>query len=333
MTARHRPLCVVTGGTGYIGRHLLEHLVREGDYDIVALCRRRPQQPQAGVVYATVDDWTLSGLTAALDQADGGAFAARPVAVTFHLAGYGVAPGARAVEEMARVNASLPATMAAFSAARAGRLITAGSNAEYADPSATGTSAVGLINEDAPLQSVRLYGAAKAAGWLTAAAAAHALGISHLHLRIFNVYGPFEPQHRLTASIMQAYADQKRAPLSDGLQLRDFIHVDDVVKAFLAAARADVSAKGGRAINICTGEAMSVRRFAELMASALGASPQDLLGFGDIARRPDDIEQLVGDPSRAADYMGWRASLPVEEGIRQTIMAMADAHETKRALP
>lgn len=317
MTSREKPLCVVTGGTGYIGRRLIGRLAQGGDVDVAVLCRRGPERPEPGVVYAATDEWSAAGLSKSLDDAFDGAISGRSVETVFHLAGYGVRPGERDVEEMIRVNAALPATMTAFAALRGARLLTAGSNAEYADPRPTANDEAATLSETAELQSTRLYGSSKAAGWLAAAASARALGVIHLHLRIFNVYGPFEHEHRLTSTIVRAHLAGEKAPLSDGAQVRDFIHVDDVVEAFLSAA-ATIPRDLSEAINICTGRGVSVRCFAESMARALNARPEELLNFGAITRRPDDIDRLVGAPSKAADLIGWRARLSINEGVRRT---------------
>jgi GDP-4-dehydro-6-deoxy-D-mannose reductase len=115
-------------------------------------------------------------------------------------------------------------------------------------------------------------------------------------------------------------------PLSDGRQVRDFIAVDDVVDAQLAAGEA-MQAGGGetrQAVwNVCTGEPVSVRDFAQTVAAVLRADP-DLLGFGDIPRREDDVPWLVGCRELIEQELGWRPRLDLRAGLCRALEATGE---------
>lgn len=106
--------------------------------------------------------------------------------------------------------------------------------------------------------------------------------------------------------------------LCDGAQIRDFIHVDDVCKALVAAARVVRKLGQPQAFNICTGWAHSTRTFAETACEVLGGE-RYLLGFGDLDRRRGEPPVLVGDPTRAESVLGFRARANLKAGLARTL--------------
>jgi UDP-glucose 4-epimerase len=107
-----------------------------------------------------------------------------------------------------------------------------------------------------------------------------------------------------------------RIPLSHGRQVRDFVHVDDCVAALMmlsgALERRGLGAAG--AYNVASGVPSSVSDFARYAAVAMQADPA-LLGFGDIATRPDDVAWLVGNPALIRGETNWVPRFALQEGI------------------
>jgi nucleoside-diphosphate-sugar epimerase len=305
---------LITGASGFIGRRLTARLIRTGQRPVV-LARRglvTTALPGAADVLL-IPEFAPQAITEALDG--------RSIGAVVHLAAYGVAPSDRDPEAMLRVN--LASTLALVNAAaRAGAtaMVIAGSSAEYRSPASPLP-----LDEDAPLETERLYGASKAAAGIAALALARSLRLPLSVARLFNVYGPGEASYRLLPTLLRGFAEQKRIALSPGDQLRDFIHVDDAISALLALL--DVLQQHGLdvagAVNVGTGEGSSVRRLAETAASIAGVDSA-LLGFGDVAMRPDDVPFMVANTQRIRQCVRWRHRYPLSEGLAASITEIGD---------
>jgi nucleoside-diphosphate-sugar epimerase len=310
---------LVTGGSGFIGRHLIGRLMRDG-VPVTAVVRREchsVQQWASQLDLVSVSDWSEAGLREAL--------CGRRFDVMFHLAVYGTNPADRDLDQMLRVNVALPTTMVRLAKTYGARLVMAGTFSEYRAPEARIP-----LTERASLESEKLYGASKAAGSLMASAMAANLSVDLCLLRFFHVYGPGEAAHRLLPSLLSGLSRGRRVPLSTGTQVRDFVYVADVIEALVAATalRTEHDRPSTEVLNVCTGVGHAVRDFAELVADAMGAR-RELLGFGDLALRPDDSEWLVGNGDRIARRIGWRPRYDLAAGVRAAIRDTA-AHTQAR---
>jgi len=232
-----------------------------------------------------------------------------------NLAAYGVAPSNRAEYEMRLINCELPQVLVSIANDRGAIAVMAGSCAEYA-----ATSSTSKITETAPLEQSKLYGASKAAGGIAALAQAASVGVPMRYLRLFNIYGPGEPAHRLLPSLIAAAATGGTVPLSFGTQIRDWVYVGDAVRAIEMSLEALLTKRrdGARALNICTGSGSSVRQFAILAAEHLGMEISEL-DFGALPFRPDDLPWLVGDPHQSHIDLGWQPTYDLENGIAHAI--------------
>ncbi len=238
-----------------------------------------------------------------------------PFDAVIHLAAAGVHPGDRDASRLLETNALLPASIVAWAARHGiGAVVIAGSSAEYA-ADASGTPR----REGDALEAVRAYGASKAAGSALALAQGEALHVPVAVLRLFNVYGPGEAPHRLLPSLAGPLRRGERVALSAGTQVRDFIHVDDACDALAVAARTLPRHRERSGVyNLATGHGHSVATFARFVAHALDAR-EDLLDFGALPMRPDDLPVLVGDPARLRQAFAWSASIAPDAGIRASL--------------
>jgi nucleoside-diphosphate-sugar epimerase len=300
---------LVTGASGFIGVHLVARLLSEGSR-VTALVRSSsvlPAEWRDRVHMIVCDDFSEGNLLRLLDA---------PAETVFHLAAYGVRPNHREVDEMLRMNVTLPAALAKLCSQWRARMIMAGSSAEYRrsltnDP----------IPETAPLEQGKLYGSSKAAGGLMASAIANNGNTGFRLLRFFKIYGAGEASHRLLPALVSGLGKRERVAISDGAQVLDFVYIDDVVEALL---RADVHCRerGGIATwNVATGRAHSVREFSECVAAAMDADAS-LLRFGAIAMRKDDEPWLVGSPDLLRAELGWQPSIGLDKGVRAAVAAL-----------
>jgi nucleoside-diphosphate-sugar epimerase len=300
---------LLTGASGYIGRRLCERLVESGAH--VTLLQRSGGASPAGALPVIVPDWTPAGLEKAL--------ATRHFDGVFNLAAYGVHPGHRDAEEMRRVNTTCAIALHELSALSGSRFfLQAGTSAEYA-PAARHVP----VAEDSPPETTRLYGGSKARATAGLLAASARLDARLIVARIFGVYGPDEPPHRLLATLLSGLVAGRRVPMSHGQQIRDFMHVDDVVSAMCALPASVAATPGSLVVNVCTGIPTTVAAFSQQVARAMNA-PSSLLGLGDIPVRPDDLEYVVGSTALLSSVTAWRPELTLAEGIRAAIASSSN---------
>jgi nucleoside-diphosphate-sugar epimerase len=303
------PRVLVTGATGFIGRHLVDRLMA-ARADVVALVRpgsRLPDQWRGSVSCLACANWSEAGLRAAVGL--------QPFDLAFHLAAYGVRPTDRDRDLMLRINTDLSATLVQLCKERGARLVMTGTSAEYQRP-ADRTP----LTEQSPLEIAKIYGASKAAGGIAASALATSLGVKLRLLRLFNIYGEGEAPHRLLPSLVAGLSRGERVPLSAGTQVRDFLYVKDAVEACMIAGDDMVSSSRPLTAtwNVCTGVGNSVRTFAASVAQAVDA-PGELLGFGELPMRADDEPYLVGEGERMYRELGWRPKHDLGHGIRAAV--------------
>ena len=302
---------LVTGASGFIGGHLVDRLLADGAA-VTVLVRPNSSMPerwQAKLRTVPCDDWSEQGLQRAL--------AAVGYETVFHLAAYGVHPINRDVGAMIRINVELPATLVRLCQQWNARLVISGTFSEYMKPVSNEP-----LTERSPLEACKLYGSSKAAGGLLASAIAKDNGIGLRILRLFKVYGANEAPHRLLPALVHGLNGKQRVAISSGTQILDFVYIDDVIEALL---RADDHIRHHGEVatwNVATGQGHSVRRFAQLVATAMNAD-STLLGFGELAMRKDDEPWLVGDPGLMQSQLGWHPRIDLEAGVRAAVAAIS----------
>jgi len=173
-----------------------------------------------------------------------------------------------------------------------------------------------LVGEDAPLRPRSLYAASKLAQENYALAWAEATGGSVVALRYHNVYGPNMPRdtpYSGVAAIFRSALESGDVPrvFEDGGQMRDFVHVDDVAAANVAAVAAEPA--GFLAANVCSGRPVSILEVATELCDARGDVPPLVTG----QYRSGDVRHIVADPARAAELLGFRAVVDPRDGLRE----------------
>jgi UDP-glucose 4-epimerase len=287
---------VVTGGAGFIGSNLVDALVGRGDevvvIDDLSSGRRDHVSPAASFVEADIRD----GIDA------GGAD------VVFHLAAQAdVQTSVRRPDHDAAIN--VVGTVRVLEAARA-----AGAQVLF---SSTGGAIYGECDapapESAPRRPVSPYGIAKLCAEEYVAGWNRIHGTDHVALRFGNVFGPRQDSS-LEGGVVSIFLErlargEETLIFGDGLQSRDFVFVGDVVDALLAAV-----GHAGDVFNVGTGGETSVLELHRLCAKVAGVDAEPRLE----AARLGDARRSVLDVSHAAEELGWRPRVSLEDGLRQT---------------
>ncbi len=301
------PKILITGASGFIGANLLREALL-GGCEVHAFLRKEAK------------DWRLSGIPKKFfsHEADitdrKGVYAAmqeiKPDYV-FHLAAYGAYPAQKDQEVMVRAN--ILGTMNLMDAALeygSKAFINTGSSSEYGQKSEP-------MRESDLLEPDILYAVTKAAGTHYGAMQGKAKNAPIATLRLFSVYGPFEEPGRLMPSIMIALARKGRLRLGSPDNVRDFVYVKDVCRAYFLAAEAASGGKiPGEIINICSGTEAKVGGVVEAALRVSGAEVKP--EWGESAPRPYEKKRWVGDGEKAKKLLGFRPEYNLEAGLRET---------------
>jgi nucleoside-diphosphate-sugar epimerase len=293
MTAR----VLVTGATGFIGRQTLVPL-RELGFDVHVVGRR---PPDASAITFHFGD---------LFDRDAAARIVRKVKAShlLHLA-WDTEPGRfwNSPLNLDWLGASL-ATLGAFVEAGGKRAVMAGTCAEY------------RWGSDQPLDEMHsellpstLYGVSKDALRRVAFAYAETASLSVAWGRIFFLYGPEEKTGRLVSDAIRSLDNGQPFATTDGLQRRDFMHVEDVARAFALLLASDVRG----AVNIATGQAVAVRSVLEAIARETGG--HGMLRLGTRPRPVDDPPVIEAASDRLRHEVGFEPRYAIVEGIAQTV--------------
>jgi nucleoside-diphosphate-sugar epimerase len=189
------------------------------------------------------------------------------------------------------------------------RAVFAGTCAEYEWGGEGGI----CVEDSTPLKPATLYGISKGATLAVSQAFAGEVDVELCWGRIFFLYGPGEPAGRLVPSVARALLEGTRVPVSEGTQVRDFLHVDDVAAAFMRLLESPFVGP----VNIGSGHGVTVREMIELVSRAAGRP--DLVEFGALAQRQGEPPALIADVRRLRDQIGFRPRILLEEGIAETV--------------
>jgi nucleoside-diphosphate-sugar epimerase len=291
---------IVTGATGFVGRHVLGPLAARG-FDVHAIAHRgRPDESaSAAVIWHEAD---LLDPDARATLVDG-------IAAS-HLvhAAWSLEPGkyADSPTNLDWVAASIDLARR-FHLGGGRRVVTVGTCFEYEH----GRRAI--LDETAPLRPATVYGATKQALSIAMEALARATGLSSAWARLFYLYGPHEDRRRLVADIASSLLEGREVATSEGRVRRDYMFVGDAGDALAALLDSDVTG----AVNVATGSAPPVRELVELVASTIGRA--ELVRYGARPTPPTDPDEIRADIGRLRNEVGWSGLTPRETGVARTV--------------
>ena len=304
-------LCLVTGGAGFIGSHLVEALTERGRrvriLDNLSTGLRSNLdhiRPAPEIIEGDVADETIARRAMA------------GVGVAFHLGA--VASVQKSVEDpLASHRACATGTVAVLDAARrvgTRRVIIAASSSAYGIPAGE------VQSEDDPLRPLSPYAAAKLASEFYAQAFAVSYGLETVCLRFFNIFGPRQrgdsPYSGVIALFVAAMKAGKQPTIfGDGLQTRDFTYVANAVQALQKAA--EVPGVSGKCYNVGTGRRVTLLDLVAALNRLLRTNIAPLHA----PARAGDVRHSCADIRRARQELGYEPAVAFEEGLDRLVAA------------
>jgi len=307
-------LFLVTGGAGFIGSHVVERLLDEGQR--VRVLDNFSTGSRANLDFAR-GNRRLEVIRGDLESLETVERAVRGVSVVFHQAAMRSVP--RSVADplgchASNVTGTLHVLYAAARQTKKPRVVYASSSSVYGDRPDLPK------REDQPTAPISPYAATKVAGELYASVWSRLLGLETVGLRYFNVFGPRQDPKSEYAAVIPRFIlwGGGGRPLEvhgDGTQSRDFTYIDNVVSANLLAARAKAAAVSGKSYNVGCGYRTTLLEIIALLEQMLGRP----LRRKHRPRRVGDVPHTLADIGQAKRDFGYEPLVEFEEGLRRTV--------------
>jgi UDP-glucose 4-epimerase len=292
--------CLVTGGAGFIGSHLVDQLLSMG-MDVTVVDNFSTGRPAnldhlAGNPKLRIHQADVADLPAIKPLFEG-------IDWVFHLAALAdIVPSIQMPLQYHRSN--VDGTFCVLEAARAAgvkRLVYAASSSCYGIPDIFPTPESAEARPQYPYALTKYVGEQYVIHW------AQVYKLPCVSLRLFNVYGPRSRTSGTYGAVFgvflaQKLAGQKYTVVSDGKQTRDFTFVTDVAAAFVKAAQSDLH---GEIMNVGSGDHYSINRLVELLGGEKTHIP----------KRPGEPDCTFADTRKIRKLLGWEPRVSFEDGV------------------
>ncbi len=296
--------CLVTGGAGFIGSHLVERLLAES-HEVIVLDNF--STGHAGNLQHCIDDPKNNFVEIDVRNHD----AIQPyfdgVDLVFHLAALAdIVPSMQ--RPLGYLQAGVDATVSVLEASRAvgvKKFVYAASSSCYGIPDSYPTAETAEIRPQYPYALAKNLGEQCVMHW------ASIYKMQSVSLRLFNVYGPRARTTGTYGAVFGVFLAQKLAGkpytvVGDGTQTRDFTYVSDVVEALYRAA---VSSCSGEIMNVGSSATQSINRLVELLGGPVTYVP----------KRPGEPDCTFADVTKINQLLGWEAKVSFEEGVARML--------------
>ena len=310
-TARY----LVTGGAGFIGSHIAETLLKQGEpvrvLDNIATGRQANLEALKGlrgrVEIMRGDLRDMATVRAAVEGTE----------VVFHQGALASVPRSIA-DPVASLETNINGTQNVLLAARDARVrrvVYASSSSVY------GNTPVLPKYEEMPTAPMSPYAVQKLTGELLCGIFTRIYGLETVALRYFNVFGPRQDPNSEYAAVIPRFltallTQQRPIVFGDGEQTRDFTYIENVVQANLLAAMAPNAS--GAAMNIGCGERVSLNTVLHIAGELLGVHVE-----ADYREpRPGDVRDSLADISKASRLLGYTPVVNFRDGLARTIAAL-----------
>jgi nucleoside-diphosphate-sugar epimerase len=299
---------LVTGATGFIGRHLSQRLVAEG-WEVHCIVRQSSEAPPAGA-FSHVYDGTTDCVLGIVECTEPD--------IVFHLASLFVAEHRPSdVEPLVCSNVLLGAQLLeSMSVAGCQRLVNTGTCWQHFG--------------DADYDPVNLYAATKQALEDIVQYYVSARDLTAVTLKIYDTYGPEDTRGKLVQQVVKAALRGDRISLSPGGQKLELVHIDDVVRAFTVAAELALSGRADGHVRYAVRamERLDLRGIVELVERISGHAIDAAWGALPYRQREVLEPWRLGKP-----VPGWMPEVSLESGLREVIEAMIGARESFHSEP
>lgn len=319
---------LITGGCGFIGRNLIQNLLNEGGHSIrvvdnLSVGSREELALVSGFTESAADVLEFPVLASTpvelivgdiLDERLA-ANVAQDMDIVVHLAANtGVAPSVADPRMDCVTN-----VLGTFNYLEAAR-VNSVKRFVFASSGAPAGECEPPIHEELPPHPVSPYGASKLAGEGYCSAYYRTFGVETVALRFSNVYGPLSSKKESVVAkfIKKAMAGELLEIYGDGLQTRDFLYIDDLIRAIrLAGAIPDI---GGETFQIAAAKETTVGEIADRLKQIF----QDYENSKDVCisylePRLGDVKRNFADTSKAKERLGWQPQMLLDQGLRMTL--------------
>jgi nucleoside-diphosphate-sugar epimerase len=301
---------LVTGGAGFIGHHLVQHIISYQPQKLIVVddlstgfkenIKHLITAGQITFIEAKVQDLIISILPSKIDY-------------IFHLAAIVSVPFS--IEQPFRshqVNeSSLLNMLEIANKVQTKKVIFASSSAVYGDPIKVPVSEVDNLNPKSP------YAYSKYINELHAQSFAQAVGLDFLSFRFFNVYGPGQRADSPYSGVITLFLDKLKnnktvSIFGDGTQLRDFVHVNDVINALVDGALSNYK---NCVYNVGTGQSTSINGLYTVIQKIVDSHQKPIYK----EERSGDIKNSVADIKKIREELYFDPKVPLVEGIRMLV--------------
>ena len=301
--------CLVTGGAGFIGSHIVRGLLKRGDQVRILdnLCTghlRNIEEVKGDIEFINGDICDETAVAKALQG----------VEVVFHQAALASVP--LSLERPLDTNrACVTGTLTMLhQSVKAGvrRFMYAASSSAYGDQPTSSKRETDLPKPLSP------YAVAKLAGEYYCQAYFHSFGLETVGIRYFNVFGPRQDPNSPYSAVIPLFVTKilkgdRPVIYGDGTQSRDFTFVENIVHGNLLASNA--TGVGGQVMNVADGRQTTLLRLLELLSQMLGKSVEPIFE----PPRVGDVKESLADISLARRLLNYEPQSSLEEGIQKTI--------------
>jgi UDP-glucose 4-epimerase len=304
---------LITGCAGFVGSHLYRYLTGKG-YEVTGIDNFMFPIRDWHKICGNIIYWDVAGKF----SAEGGVFSALPFKERFdcliHLAAQ-ISVDYSLEEPWSSLHNNIVGTLNMLEYCRltdtpmiyASSCEVLGSN-QYPDRP---------MDESHPCNPASPYGYSKLIGELLCKSYYKTYGLKVNIMRPFNIYGPHQRESDYGGAIAKftrrALNNQPPEIYGDGMQTRDYVYIDDIVRAYELAVNADFK---GEPINFGSGREVTINELAELILKLTGRTG---LKPVHVKPRPNEVRRSWCNPKRARELLGWEPKVTLEEGLRRYV--------------
>ena len=297
---------LITGATGFIGSQLF-NLLSESDVQVFGIhsgksnLERIPPRFQKNIFKINLND----------KQKLAELFSTRNISIVVHAATYGSRPFETDTKQIWSTNFfDSIQFMNLCDQFNVHKFVSLGSSSEYGLNST-------FSNECTPLEPNSIYSESKGKFSAHLAKTSPELDLQSCHLRLYSVYGPGEAMDRVIPRLIHFGLKGQYPPLSKPKTSRDFVFIDDVLRAILLMIRSLKSEHDGHAFNICTGKNTSLQELALMAKQVHNINPSPV--FETASARGWDLDSWYGNGGKIKSLYGFEPIIELEQGYIRTL--------------